>query len=260
VYKKWTDDNIEELRSLVAEGLTAKLIAIKIGRTNNSVHNKCHRLGIKSKNYSGIILTNEIVDERLKDRNITRIGTVINARSFIKVKCNICKDIWSPVLGGLLNGKGCPTCADLKPLTNEIINERLKDRNIFIVDEYIDSFTKVDFLCDICEDIFNTTPNHILYHNSGCPSCAEYGFKLNHPAVTYCIYFNDLNLYKIGITGDYKTRFAHFGYKPEIIFLRKFELGKDAKGLEAVWLKNIKEFKINTGLLSSGNTETFIYE
>ena len=30
--------------------------------------------------------------------------------------------------------------------------------------------------------------------------------------------------------------------------------------LESKWLKNVQEYKINTGLLKSGNTETFRYD
>ena len=52
----------------------------------------------------------------------------------------------------------------------------------------------------------------------------------------------------------------NFGYKPEIIFIREFNNGKDAFLLEKEWLLNLKEYLVNTNKLKSGNTETFYYK
>ena len=71
------------------------------------------------------------------------------------------------------------------------------------------------------------------------------------------MYFKNLTIYKIGVTNNIQKRLKTFGYKPEVILILNFKTGKEAKELESIWLKNILPYKINTGLLRSGNTETF---
>ena len=41
---------------------------------------------------------------------------------------------------------------------------------------------------------------------------------------------------------------------------RHFEYGIDALKLEQKWINNTKYLQLNTGLLNSGNTETFRYK
>ena len=78
------------------------------------------------------------------------------------------------------------------------------------------------------------------------------------PAILYLVYFPRLNLYKIGITGQtIFKRLQQLTEKYEIILEHKFKTGQEAWETEQEWLKNIKSFKINTGQLRSGNTETF---
>ena len=45
--------------------------------------------------------------------------------------------------------------------------------------------------------------------------------------------------------------------KYELILERYFNLGSEAVKLEKLWLSNIHYLKVNTGLLRTGNTETF---
>ena len=60
-------------------------------------------------------------------------------------------------------------------------------------------------------------------------------------------------------SNNYIERLRHFGYTPNIIMLRKFSNGKKARDLERSWLLNLSKYKYNTGLLTSGNTETFLF-
>ena len=93
----------------------------------------------------------------------------------------------------------------------------------------------------------------------GCPMCNS-SFNSSLPGYTYLVYFPEYDLYKFGISNNYLTRFKHFGSKPKIVFIRKFKLGLKARELERQWSKNVDHLKINTGVLTSGNTETFRYK
>ena len=124
-----------------------------------------------------------------------------------------------------------------------------------MLEPYINNKTKV-LHKHICGYIWNTTPHNILSGYS-CPNCAISGFKDNLPGATYCIYFQEYDLYKFGISNNYQQRFKQFGSKPETIFIREFDIGLEARELETEWSKNVDHLKINTGLLKSGNTETF---
>jgi hypothetical protein len=70
----------------------------------------------------------------------------------------------------------------------------------------------------------------------------------------YNMYFPDIGIYKIGVSNDPQIRKKHFGYKAEIMSCVKMETDKALK-LEKYY-KSILPM-INTGLLTSGNTETY---
>lgn len=73
--------------------------------------------------------------------------------------------------------------------------------------------------------------------------------------VTYLIYFPTLDLYKIGYSSSFFTRKNSFGHTAETVLLIEHETIEQAKALETKWLANVDTY--NTGLLTSGNTETF---
>lgn len=53
----------------------------------------------------------EYVEEvKIKNPNVTVIGTYINARTKILHKCNICNYEWEIKPSHILNGTGCPNC------------------------------------------------------------------------------------------------------------------------------------------------------
>lgn len=147
-----------------------------------------------------------------------------------------------------------------KAYSNIEIDNKIQNKGIKRLEDYKNNFTKYKFKCLICNTIWETTIHIILSGNQGlpcgCPSCANHGFNSSSPAITYCIYFPDIDLYKVGITNNLTNRLKQFGQKATVIFTREFDLGIDAKELETKWLDNIKDYKVNTGLLKSGNTET----
>lgn len=55
-------------------------------------------------------LNDNIIDERLVNLPITRIGNYINNHTKILFQCKICNHIWSTRWNTITNGSGCPEC------------------------------------------------------------------------------------------------------------------------------------------------------
>jgi hypothetical protein len=120
-------------------------------------------------------LSIELVDQRLFDRNIKRINDYPNNRTKITFQCLIqeCQYIWQTTTNHILNGgTGCPKCSGYLKLTNEIIDGRLRHRNIQRVSDYVKVQLKVKFLCliDNCGCIWEALTDSVL-RGSGCPRC-----------------------------------------------------------------------------------------
>ena len=96
----------------------------------------------------------------------------------IKVKCNICGNIWEATPSHLKNGEGCPVCARNK-LSKLFVKEKQKfikemeeiDPTIKIVGEYKNSKTKIKCKCKDCRYEWEALPSNLLRYR-GCPSCS----------------------------------------------------------------------------------------
>lgn len=123
-------------------------------------------------------LNNNIVDGRLKNRNIKRFDDFISVNKKIRFLCleNNCNHIWLATPGSIFKGGGCPKCAGQIPLTNEIVDERLKDRNIKRLEDIVDCKTPIFWQCTIsnCNYIWKTRPNKVINaRKQGCAKCAK---------------------------------------------------------------------------------------
>lgn len=130
----------------------------------------------------------------------------------------------------------------------------------YLLDDYVNNKTKIRIICKI-HGIFEQTPNHHL-GGCGCPSCAEYGFNKNKPAIVYYlkIAYNNTIAYKIGITNrTVQERFNTTDLeKIQVIKTWDYLLGAEAYKHEQQILKQYKDYKYTGApLLSSGNTEMF---
>lgn len=119
-----------------------------------------------------IRMTNEIIDEKIKGRTIQRIENVVNALTKIKWKCLIDGHEWEASPYNMLKAKnGCPKCTNNLKLTNEMIDEKIKGRNIVRIDNVIDAITKIKWKCLNDGHIWEAQPKNILNANTGCPKC-----------------------------------------------------------------------------------------
>ena len=91
---------------------------------------------------------------------------------------------------------------------------------------------------------------HSILDGHGCPECA--GKNANK---VYLMFFPELDLYKIGISNNPEKRAKQFGYKADIFWVEEHSTHEEAKARETYLLSKVT--LVNTGLLTSGNTETF---
>lgn len=123
------------------------------------------------------LLTTEIVDARLLEKNIKRLDPYLGSKFKIKFQCLINGCIWEAISSHLLHyNVGCPVCADTT-FTNEMVDATLFSKNIKRLDDYINNKTKINFQClnEKCNNIWKTAPQSIFNRGTGCPNCR--GFK-----------------------------------------------------------------------------------
>lgn len=116
---------------------------------------------------------NETIDVLIKNRSIIRLSNIINSTTKIKWKCNKCNYIWTTTPHHIINLKtGCPKCANNIKLNNDIIDERIKNRDLIRIGDFISCSKHIEWQCKICNKIWRATPNHIIHSNRGCPRCS----------------------------------------------------------------------------------------
>ena len=246
----WEESEVELLKVFLEMKYNHSEIAGELERSTNSIKNKVSKLGLGDSTH-GRKTTIEYQNQLPED--ILVIEPYKNTDTLIKHK-HSCGNIWKAAPHNILKGSSCPKCFGTTRLTTEEYKAKLPS-TITLLETYINSKTKILHKHN-CGKEWYAIPNNIL-NGTGCPDCAKDGFSTNKPAVTYLIYFKELDIYKIGISNNYLKRIKHFSYKAEIIFYIQHKVGKNAKDLEAKWLHSIKDYTINTGMLTSGNTETF---
>jgi transcription initiation factor IIE alpha subunit len=131
-------------------------------------------------------LTNEIIDQRLEGRPIKRIGNYDTDCLPMKFQCQIedCYHIWETRFNHINSGSGCPKCLNQIPLTDEVVDQRLKGRSIRRISEFKDTRSPMQFQCEIdgCHHIWTTRFNHIN-NGSGCPKCYATSKRLTNEEV-----------------------------------------------------------------------------
>jgi len=118
--------------------------------------------------------SNEVVDERLKNSSVYRIGQYVNSNDKIEFGCKTCGNIWRTAPRVILrNGAGCPNCSHKNSLlNNEIVDEKLMGRSVYRIGNYVTSLIKIEFGCNICSNRWDAKPANILY-GQGCPKCGK---------------------------------------------------------------------------------------
>jgi hypothetical protein len=130
--------------------------------------------------------TNIEIDEYLMKNKILikRLGGYKNSRSRISWQCLVCNKKWITSFSRIKTKQSiCARCNNhIAQKTNEDIDLFIDSHNLPLkrIGEYINSYTKIDFQCDMCDYIWMVQPCEITRigsrgkgNGSGCPKCAR---------------------------------------------------------------------------------------
>jgi hypothetical protein len=147
-------------------------------------------------------LTAEIINRRLSSNGIRLIGDYIGAH--VK-SLFLCKNghKWEARPNNVLRKTGCALC-NSKKLSNEIINDRLLDRNISLISSYIGTLEKASFQCHLGHQ-WSARVSSVL-NGTNCNVCSPGGFKSDLPAWEYVLKYE--SFIKFGITNDLERRMS----------------------------------------------------
>jgi hypothetical protein len=186
---------------------------------------------------------------------------------------------WKATLASRNIGSGCPVCANqlIEPGVNDMASTHPEiaasfhpSKNLGSSPEQIFAGTGAKFWwkCELGHE-WKTTANS-RFNGTGCPDCAEYGFKPNKPAIFYFIENKSLRARKIGITNIEDravrlSRFSALGWKQLHVVENDNGAGiRELEGFMKKWIR--KDLKLPQYLsaeemgLTGGWTETFSIE
>lgn len=141
------------------------------------------------------LTTNEF-KSRLIERKIpfTLVGEYLDSRTKTLFSCDV-GHTWLATPDNICRGSGCPHCDGQFPLSIRAINNRLIDRKISMIGEYVNANTKTKFKCDK-DHFWEATPANVITGN-GCPHCAS------RAPLTKEIINQRLSFREIEMIGDY---------------------------------------------------------
>lgn len=106
------------------------------------------------------------------------IGDYINSKTEIACRCLVCGHEWNPVPSSLLKGHGCKFCAEKangkkrrKSTEQFLAKLRMRNPDVQILEEYIDSKTPIRCRCSCGNDNWYASPGNLL-RGSLCKECA----------------------------------------------------------------------------------------
>lgn len=126
-------------------------------------------------------MTNEIIDQRIAGRGITRLTDYVNSKAPLQWKCDK-GHIWQakPEKVAGTEETGCPYCAGKIRMTNGDIDRLLAEsgKGIVRTTDYISANRKMGFRCSEGHE-WCTTSASIIHGGTGCPRCAGVVKKTN---------------------------------------------------------------------------------
>ena len=102
------------------------------------------------------------------------IGTYANCSTKIEVKCLKCNHVWKAVPNSLIQGHGCPACANNQKKTHQRFVSEMQAYNpyIEILGEYKTATTPLKVKCAICGNEWLSKPNRLL-NGAQCQNCTK---------------------------------------------------------------------------------------
>jgi Zn finger protein HypA/HybF involved in hydrogenase expression len=131
-------------------------------------------------------LTLEVFQKLAKERGGECLSTeYVNKEAKLKFKCGTCNNIWETSGGDVKHrGHWCPKCAVKKNKNNLIARGGVtidffkdyaeKNSGKCLTDVYDGGKTRIEFQCNKCKNIWNSSASNIKKKESWCPKCALY--------------------------------------------------------------------------------------
>lgn len=193
-WKKWTDDKIISFLNNKYENLTFEIsdniddmgnadivcTCIKCGNVFKAKFRTLRYYNVLCKKCEFVVhnkLTEGYVVNFIKDKGYEIIsGSYLNEDSRFTLKCKDCgEEIITTYKSLKQQKKGCRNCQYNKLKKNhKRFEKELNDKyngNIIAIEEYVNSYTPITFKCNVCGNIWRTTPDSIINKEIGCHNC-----------------------------------------------------------------------------------------
>ena len=117
----------------------------------------------------------DFIKETAKNKNgECLIDNYIDNKQQLVWKCNICNFIWKTCFSNIIKGTWCPNCKiQSKKYSKEFIDNFSNERNIKLISDYTNCLDNLFWQCNICNNIWKSTLNRLVYKNSTCPQCSS---------------------------------------------------------------------------------------
>lgn len=170
-----------------------------------------------------------VVEVAIINPNIEVVGEYIDSKTSILHKCKVDGYEWYARPTNILNGRGCPECANKnRAIKNGISREEymellfVKNPTIEIIGEYINARTKTLHHCLIHDIYWDAIPDKVLNEASGCSECKKEKFRVSRTKTRdeYIAELSTINP-NIELTGEYtncKTPTEHYCKIHKIFF------------------------------------------
>ena len=193
-------------------------------------------------------------------------------REKIKIKCNVCGNVFYQRVDAHLSGQGCPECKK-----RNLRKDRAKSKDEFIRDaekvhgkkydysgvNYTNAKTKVEIVCPKHGGFFVTPHNHLK--GRGCPKCGKDKWKqtmlerygVDHPMKSSFIFHKVVasNLEKYGV--EYFMTTPDFREKSE--FTCKQRYGNSSFSKTSMFLEKSQETKRKNGTFNTSKIQDELY-
>lgn len=211
--------------------------------------------------------TTNLMIERLKDRPVRLLQFSEGAMSRSTFKCTVpsCGHVWKSSNASVSLGTGCPKCAGVLKLTEKEARLKASTRPELTLVTYAGTSEDPNTLwhCNKCDGEWKAPVGRVFGSwGSGCPHCAETGFRPGKPATFYAYKITNALGYDylgFGITGKLSRRdyfhqraFSYAGASGQIIWSVDHPVGQAVRDVES-------EVKATFPVASSG-VEGFIDE
>ena len=266
--KKLTTESINERLKTKGFTMIGKYVNSKISveiecssghrystRISNIINNRNDGCSMCSNHSSKSMYTTKNINQLLEHRKISLIEEFKTVNDKLKFSCKL-NHTWTTTVGSVIGGSGCPHCYGNIKWTKSEIDEIIIPMGLELINEFCDVNVKTMFKCRN-NHIWETQPRVIINNRSGCPSCAEYGFKPNKKAWLYVIKFN--KFLKYGITNNLNERLAKHkrsNGEHSIVITKLFENGQEAYSTEKIIKTLYGGSYVNKHQCPDGYTET----